>query len=452
MDSLFSASSSQDPFVHRFEENAPPPAVIRAGNRVSLADHLSLANLPLATTPGGANFATKALHPADGTIRTTRLPGGNRPTTAIYCDMVETIPMAAGMTTVVYSLPSPAVPCTVVQGGAEGGMEMGYHAFGNAAFGSRFMSTPTPTFYKVANSLVDTNCECFRVTAQSITVELVAPATANQGTMLSAYVPEKPQKFYAGTVVSPATAPDYVTPPSVLFDHPPQSSKLLLGTNAYTTQAVDGVYAPLKLTKFGFKMTNRPHMCLGMPPGVTDPPVPDFTFNPATNQLFPYPGNNYDSDTPLFHPWSSPGYSKVTISGVADNTSVRIRVRQVCELVPYPGTVFASLVESPLPPDDLALRMYLEVSGKMKDGYPASYNDLDTLRSVVHKIAKGVLPFVDPAVDMLATMVALLPGGAPFAAMGAAPAKLLANSLTRHVIKVTKPESRSNQKTPKRKQ
>lgn len=394
----------------------PEPAVIRVGNKISLADHLDLHNLPMAATAGGKSFAIKALHPAETTIRTTRLPGGNRASTCVTCDMIETIPVTnPAMFTTIYSFPSPSVPVTYCIGSAEGLMDKSYGAFGNSAFGSAHMTNPDAAFYDNATTLIAAACEQYRVLAQSVTIELVAPAVQNQGTIICAQITEKPQKFHAGSLQPNGFGmlPYDVAPPAVLYDKPPTSAKMLLGSNAYTSTALDGVYAPLKLSKLRFKTSNRPSICYGAINGVAVP-TKHFSLNAANIQSFPYPGLDYSADVALFQSWSCPEYTKIVVAGLAAGVALRVRVRQCLEIIPYPGTVYASLVSAPLPPDELSVKMYFEISGKMKDGYPASYNDLGKLRDFVDKAAHELLPFVDPALDALLSLSSLIPGVAPF--------------------------------------
>lgn len=394
----------------------PEPAVIRVGNKISLADHLDLHNLPMAATAGGKSFAIKALHPAEATIRAVRLPGGNRASTCVTCDMIETIPVAdPNLFTTIYSFASPSVPVTYCIGTAEGLMDKTFGAFGNSAFGSAHATSPNAAFYDAATALIAAACEQYRVLAQSVTVELVAPALQNQGTIICSQVTEKPQKFHAGSLQSNGYGmlPYDVAPPAVLYDRPPTSAKMLLGTNAYTSTALEGVYAPLKLSKLRFKTSNRPSICYGAINGVSVP-TKHFSLNAVNIQSFPYPGLDYSADISLFQSWSCPEYTKIVIAGLAAGVALRVRVRQCLEIIPYPGTVYASLVSAPLPPDEISLKMYFEISGKMKDGYPASYNDLGKLRDFVDKAARELLPFVDPALDGLLSISSMIPGAAPF--------------------------------------
>lgn len=385
-------------------ESTLGPAVVRSGNSVSLADHLDLRNLPLATTPGGKNFAIKALHPADPEIRTTRLPGTNRSSTAILADMIETIVINnPGDYVRIVSMSSPIAPCTVVWGPTEGSMSSGHAVFGNTAFGGTFVNSPTASTYELFENRFRDVAELYRVTAQSITCELVAPALSNQGSVVCGQVAETPQVFKGTKIASYGTlfGPTDCFAPLDLYDAPPRTSQLLLGSNAYSGEARAGCYSPLKLTDLAFRSTNNPHCSAGSVTGITVPQY-SFNFNPSSTQIFPYPGNTANgTSVAMFPKWSCPNYSLITFSGMAAAVGIRIRVRQVLEIVPYPGTVYAGAMENALPPDDLSVRMYHEISGKMKDAYPASYNDLGKLKDVISTLAYNILPFVDPVLSAL---------------------------------------------------
>lgn len=397
------------------------PAIVRTGNKISLADHLDLRNIPLATTPGGKNFSLKALHPADPEIRSSRIPGSNRSSTALFCDMVETIPISNADEHVrIVLMPSPCVPCTVIRGATEGSMTYASYAFCNVAFGGTFVVNPTAISYAHIEHLFNNVAEQYRVAAQSVTVELVAPSTSNQGSIVSSQVVQKPQKFYGANISAYSgsqSGPTQCYAPLELYDSPPFGAQLVLGTNAFTGEARDGVYAPLKLTSLSFKDNNNPRACAGSVTGITVPTYA-FTYNPYSPQIFPYPGNTgNDLYVPMFAPWSCPNYSITTVTGMAANVALRIRVRQVLEIVPYPGTVYAGAMENALPVDELALKMYAEVSSKMRDAYPASFNDLGILKDVVVKLAKHLLPFVDPVLSAASS----IPGPIGLAATAASP-------------------------------
>jgi len=385
-----------------------PPVVLSKG-RVSLADHLDLRNLPLATTPGGTNFALKALHPSEHTIKTARVPGGNMNSTALCCDMVETIPLSANGNNYcdISVWAQPLAPASVQWGHVVGGVKTsdGYGSFMNAAFGGTFTLAPTPPYW---NQLNDTFCQGvdgYRVVSQSVTAELIAPALSDQGTITAFQY--NPGLRTAQMSVSDSTNRYLVRSDLYVYEEPPQIAQGLMGTNGYTAKAREGVYLPLKITGFKWKTTRDvtqygPAQAYAALMSTANP------LSIGAPIFFPYTCNRGAVSLPI--DWEvmpkpcSKSIGVIRIEGCAADVAIRIRVRQVLEIVARPGSVYAPLMEAALPPDPTSLKMYAEISARMADGYPASYNDLGKLKDLILGIGKKVLPYVEPGLDMLSKM------------------------------------------------
>jgi len=384
-----------------------PPSVVVSKGKVSLADHLDLRNLPLATTPGGTNFALKALHPSEHTIKTARIPGGNSMSVALACDMVETIPITtAGASARIIVSPSIAVPTSVyVQDGATSI----YGNFYNSAFGGAFEDDEVLHMRSFVANLVQ-HVQNYRITSQSATVELIAPALADQGTITAGQF-RLPPKTLSGLSSSTVTSAVGYGDLNLYDQGGISQASLLQGTHGYTAQARDGIYLPLKLTKVGkwydtqdlafieglnFSTANVQHdrYQMSIP---TDKMV---TFPCCLNMTAVSTFNSFPMQPKL----CGDNFGAIFIEGMAANVAIRIRVRQVVEITASPGTLYAPLLESALPPDPTCLKMYSEISARMADGYPASYNDLGKLRDIIMGIGKKVLPYVEPALDMLSKM------------------------------------------------
>lgn len=387
------------------------PATVVTGSKVSLADHLDLRNLPLATTPGGKNFALKALHPSDHEIRSTRVPGSNRASVSVTCDMIHTLNLGANNRAQVNLVPNPIYPASV-EIYDDGGHLVEREVFGNQAFGGGVEESPD---YAWAQSF-PSKASAYRVTAQSMTLELVAPALSNQGTITAGQYINAPQKFYAGSVfigTDGVNIPAVVCAPTCLYGPPPREAVISLGTVAYTGQARDGLYMPLKLTDFRFQNAYSWQYPIESPFSTpTDPgiPLPSLTLSMRGHAGFPsYRGAVASGNIPSFPRDCGHNYGVAYVGGLADNVAIRLRIRQVVEIVPRPGTTYAPLVEAPLPPDETAIKMYFEVSGRCKDGYPSSYNSLGTLREIVMGIGRRLLPYAEPALA-LASKLPGIPG------------------------------------------
>jgi hypothetical protein len=258
----------------------------------------------------------------------------------------------------------------------------------------------------------------YRITAASITCELIAPALSDQGTITAAQYTLPPR------TVNPSFLDKGQNPnveetfcDNYIYPEPAAPSAALLGTSAYTAKAREGVYMPLKLSSFKWKDMNDPVILHSA--SLSALSSNNIGIAPATPLTFPYFEDR--SGRSLF---GLPAHPKLTsdifaiahFEGMAANVSIRVRVRQVVEINAPPGTTYAPLLEVALPPDKVALEMYQEISARMADGYPASYNDLGILKNIVTKIGKTLLPHVEPALDIVSKMA--IPGVSTVATVG----------------------------------
>lgn len=392
---------------------------------MTLADHLDLRNMPLATTPAGKDFVMKALHPSEHTIRAARAPGGNEPSVAIAMDMVETIPLGAEpVSTEIIVGANPIVPAYVkVTSGPTGGRQYSKLSFINAAFGGTMVDTTGANgriaLLNAANNFAR-NVSKWRITSQSITAEIVAPALADQGSV-----------YACQTSITPMTlSPAYVETGDGSTVHAyqdcwvypgfwPEISEMILGTSAYTSAAKEGVYLPLKHPKIKFVDAKDTMWFFNYPAKYSDVLPVEGDYVATGNADYPFafahrPPATTTRPVPLrLQKYMHNNFGIVHFTGYAANISLRIRVRQVVEVVVPPSTQYAPLLELALPPDELSYKMYYEISARMKDGYPASYNDLGKLRDFILKVGKKIVPFVDPVLSAVSTV---MPAAAPVAA------------------------------------
>lgn len=377
-------------------------------NKVTLADHLNLKELPLATTPGGTAFALKCLHPSEHTIKAARCPSGNANSVALCADAIHTIPStAANAQLLVVQTQNVLCPCAVYY--TSGGVTQ-YWDFFNSAFGGYVVANPTAaqitTFMR--NNMVG-HIERYRINAQSVTIELIAPALSDQGTITACQYESSPMtstRLYQDTATS-----YYVGPDVTYMNTPPDPSTWLLGTASYTAKAREGVYQPLRLNKPGRWHDFNDLTCFfeetATGNGVLYPPE---HISLVGNLRFPYCVNRSAvtsfSDIDLSPKLCGTNVGVINMEGMAANVSIRVRVRQVVEITATPGSRYAPLLERPLPPDFTALRMVSEISARMADGYPASYNDIGKLRDIIMGIGKKIAPYVEPALSA----ISLVPG------------------------------------------
>lgn len=385
-----------------------PPPVVVTKNMVSLADHLDLRNLPLSTTPAGKNFVIKSLHPADHEIKSVRGPGSTVPTLGVCADMVDTIPFPAGATSAyLVQTPNPAIPLSVIFVDSAGvGVE--YWLWSNPGFGGPGLQR-NPTYNSAVSfwGNMHNQIEAYRVLAQSVTVDVIAPAVADQGTIVSAQFEKYPQTMQATTMIYDNNTWKIDQFCDVwAYDSVPEATAILMGTNAYTAKAREGFYQPLKIGTFKWRAVDDYMIQMAKANSMTAGSV-NQTF--TTNNFPIYFAGTYISANGLPIPKPTSKIIGLTwIEGTegAPRVSLRLRARQVTEIIPTIGGTYAPLAEAPYPPDELAFKMVKEISARMKDAYPASYNASGKLKDIIKNIGEGILKFSDPVLDV----VGMIPG------------------------------------------
>lgn len=380
----------------------PAPVVVTTKG-VTLADQMQLRNLPLATTPAGKNFAIKTLHPADHEIKAARAPGGLLPSLAISADLIDTIPFPQGASSCyIVQSPNPAVPLSVVFVDAMD-QYVDHYIWTNAALGGSGLLHAPLTYQSIMGFWANTQkqVEAYRVTSQSVTVDVIAPMVSDQGTIVSAQFSKTPVTSSPSTVHADNS---YTLVADVwAYDDVASANTLLMGTSAYTSKARDGFYQPLKIGKYKFVNATDAMMQLKAPVNKTmviDQPLKYGNF-PIYFKDIPLTATDAPSPKP-----TSDVVGVTWIEGTAGypNVSLRLRARQVVEVLPTIGSMYAPMAEAPYPPDELAFKMVREIGARMKDAYPASYNDWGALKDTILKIGKSVLKYADPVLDVIQTI------------------------------------------------
>lgn len=387
-----------------------PAPVVVTKNKVTLADHLDLRSLPLATTPAGKNFAIKTLHPADSEIKVARAPGGTFPTLGIAADMVETLQFPnTAVGAYLLQTPNPMIPLSIVfTDGA--GAYVDHYLWTNAALGGPGLIHAPTSWPQIASWAygISANIDSYRVLSQSVTCEVIAPAVKDQGTIVAAQYHMKPITMQ-GAIMNTnggGTVCNSVAPDMWCYRPPPNANTMLMGTSAYTAKSREGVYQPLKIKKFKF-VSSMDRM---VPVAERTTPVRAFeSGTPTALCNFPIYFHNVPFNDPLYVPMLKPSSNAIGIiyiDGTAGfpDVSLRVRARQTMEVVPVIGGTYAPLAEAPFPPDELAFRMVAEIAGRMKDAYPASYNDLGALKGVIQNIGKSVMKYADPVLDLVSAI------------------------------------------------
>jgi hypothetical protein len=87
-------------------------------------------------------------------------------------------------------------------------------------------------------------------------------------------------------------------------------------------------------------------------------------------------------------------WGHICARNLAVSTSFSFFFRCGWELQVRPGSTLAPHMKISPPYDPVALQTYYAISRELKDGYPATYNDLGEMWDAISKAAKQVLPFI----------------------------------------------------------
>lgn len=354
-----------------------------------------------ATTEGGYQWLRKALHPAEETIKSPRMPcHGTHPTATQECTMtfvVESPDSTIDSTwsariamkndplcpveiyTVVDSSPDDSIRNTV--------LNQCFCPSEHAPYGEHSDDT-----YAYVRNLFRESCEQYRTTALSVTGYFIGASLTDQGSIVSAQTSDSHQDF---TVYAPEINHVYAMPRGyAITQNIPTVDALMMGTNAYMSPAREGFYVPYKLGSVGrwfssdnvaycYRFGNIVHNRI------------DMATSTSMSQAYPF-----GITTPATTVWLPPlddAISVTHIRNVAKTTSFRLTVRIAIEMMTRPDSHLAAYTELPALPDEHALHMYSEIVSRMKDAYPAVDNSRGSLWRKVKDIASGVWDIVSPA-------------------------------------------------------
>lgn len=368
------------------------------------------------STESGADWAKKALHPSKHEGDMLGMPDETSFPTLMFdyvwnVDIAAPAGMAADETWYLSmaQLPFAAGPVAFSSG-----------ITGEAASDWSMIGNPQLTGADITAKCeaISAVMERHRIVYQAITARFNAPALSNQGSVTAAMVAAKPVVL---NFTSPGVATAGASVKAVAASHllaytsgdTPSLAKISGMHNQYTGLARDGLYMPMKLTTENQEWISSYDAYLTVPKAYapsslfngsrysipqsdTFPTVSGWPFgasvNPVTQKLTPA-GDGYTQfvGDPVFKFGSSMvGASYWT--GLSSTSTITLTIRLGVQGQIYPGSTLTSLVKDPVVYDPRALEQYFAVVQNLPDAYPASFNDLNKLWSVINDIARYVAP------------------------------------------------------------
>jgi len=364
-----------------------------------LRNVISAKELMMGSTPEGADWCIKALHPSDPTTQVRGIPDMSAANTCLINYQVTASlgprPGATGTWQFDATLLPHPVNLMAVQYTDSIGDDT--TVFLNSQMAGT--SIVAKTQWLVANA------QQWRLAYAGVTITQDGPALADQGTIVCSQSPVLPLTFGAST-------PDYGTSAVTSLgkievygaeDLPSYTASQAL-PNAYFDQSKKGLYVPLKLTKTCQAWRSQSDLVgVGVATNVgangmyTYPLSPTFAWPHWPIEaawMNPISGIFWDPHVALTSPMLNDVMAHISVRNVAVTTSFAFFFRLGLELRVHPTSTLAPQLTLAPRYDPRALETYFAVSRELKDGYEAKFNDLGKLWSVISGTIREVAPLV----------------------------------------------------------
>lgn len=389
---------------------------------------ISSRNVSFGSTPTGAQWCVKALHPSDPETEVRGIPDPSA-VPSVLMNYQSTFTLSASPTaTGVWSFDAQIIPHPV------GFVSALRTDSVTAQSPQEFLNSQLAgTTHAAKFSSFISQFKMWRLAYMGVTIHQDGPALSDQGTLVVCQPPVQ--------LLSHALCSWYAATPGLVCNRPVASLKISdlpnfdvsqSLPNSYMSNSRTGAYIPLKLTNTEqkwFSMSDSIFMGLDRriesQYNVSDSLVlPTTSIPTGTGGYYPFlslapahvlsqtSGPNGDlTSPPLNDTWAN---ISVRNASVASSFTFFVRVGLECQC--GPGSIMSPQQRISPQYDLAALQAYFAVAREMKDAYPADYNDLGTLWNVIRDLAVQYLPKLKaiphPIAQGLATLgpiVELLP-------------------------------------------
>lgn len=265
--------------------------------------------------------------------------------------------------------------------------------------------------------------ERYRLGYMSVTGYHNASAVANNGLLAAAQYMATPNIVTAAVVSAVPGTVGYIgaQPQCELWPDNLRTFENLQSTpNSYVGPAREGVYCPFRITETcqDWKNGSMRRQSLGRAVSssfenafIANPNVTEFKSLNAKPDL---PYGFVDSYHKAYvHERSGEGVIHISLRQIAQDASFMFYYRGGWEYQVAPSTTLISFARTSPQYDPMALATYFKISRELKDGYPADYNDLGKILSVIKDAAKSVLPLASKIFPVLRPVSALVSGPSP---------------------------------------
>lgn len=363
-------------------------------NTQKLREVIGSLNSNLGSTEAGKAWCIKALHPSDPLTEVVGIPDMST-ASSVFLNMQQQVVLdsvGAGAWDVdmtVLSDPTTFLSIDRIDSAATHTQECVH----NSQFGAT-VSDATGAWF--------TAFERWRCAYMGVSIYLNASDMYNEGAVAAAQYPLVPRVITNTSTGGPAlagVAGNAVAAQLVVYSasDDPQYSDLIKMPNAYTGEARDGVYLPLKLDSNHAKWHDENDWSISLAgTGVV---------GASSQRVFPYYGvgsaqvradpSGVGEITGESHLLSCTGNAgRVSFRGLNHNAKITVVIRAGFEAQTQPGSAYTSFQKLCCEHDLAAEIAYFQIARQLKDAYPVEYNDLGKLWDVIRGVAKAANPFV----------------------------------------------------------
>lgn len=367
--------------------------------------------MPQGSTPQGSAWLAKTLHPADVNPPWAGIPDGSGEPSVVmeYEAILRIAPQAAAVGTwasYVNVLSDPVQPLSASV----------FDSAGDTNFGLRnptLYTTSTDTMAMCVARLAAL-CHAWRMTHQSVTIELDAPALSNQGTVVAAQIPTYKVVQNPSWILQAGadTGKLAITSHVVAYDFEPNKpsvEQIASKPMAYSGLAKDGIYMVMRQDPDAeFVNTGCVHSIMAqnggslsvrgnaLPTSSYANPYPYYGLNlPAAARTVGAFINPAAATSPILSgdyvaTMQQPVHGTIGFLNLSVNAALVVRVRWGVEMLVQANSPLAPTMKACAPRDDLALAVYSRIVDELPDAYPASYNSWDDLTKVLKTIWRNV--------------------------------------------------------------
>jgi len=358
----------------------------------------------MGSTPEGADWCIKALHPSDPLTQIRGIP--DMSTATSLCMNYQTTftlspqPSAVGT----WSFDASLLPHPV--------NFMTYKAADSVAtiYGDVLNAQISGDTHKEKVQWLTDNCQQWRLAYAGVTITQDGPDLANQGTMVVAQCPVSPNRYYCSADDPTLATPSGTSVVEVYTEEDlPSFTSSQTMPSAYFEQSKKGAYIPLKLTRTAQKWVSQSDLvnsgassrinangvyCL--PGSVPQQAWPHYGLDCLRTTRVegsPYTGM-FTLVPSLTSPMLNDVFAHISAKNLATTTSFTFFFRFGLEFRVQPSSTLSPQLKLAPRYDATALDTYYAVSRELKDAYEASYNDLGKLWGVVSGVAKDIFPII----------------------------------------------------------